>query len=117
MLACVRGSKPAKGQKTYPYLLGGCRWTSSGAPTSPTCPCAGAFFTRKVQAWRISNTLEADFYVEALNEAIRKFIPISSLHRASDVSSFEVKRGTSPSRQHLGHSLPQKHRSTDASAP
>lgn len=25
MLACVRGSKPAKGHKTYPYLLGGLR--------------------------------------------------------------------------------------------
>ena len=23
--ACVRGSKPAKGHKTYPYLLGGLR--------------------------------------------------------------------------------------------
>ncbi len=29
--------------------------------------------TRKVLAWRISNTLESDFYVEALNEAIQKF--------------------------------------------
>ena len=31
--------------------------------------------TRKVLAWRISNTLEADFCVEALNEAIDKFGP------------------------------------------
>jgi transposase InsO family protein len=31
--------------------------------------------TRKVLAWRISNTLEADFCVEALNEAIHKFGP------------------------------------------
>jgi len=29
--------------------------------------------TRKVLAWRISNTLEADFCVEALNKAIHKF--------------------------------------------
>jgi hypothetical protein len=29
--------------------------------------------TRKVLAWRISNTLEAEFCVEALNEAIHKF--------------------------------------------
>ena len=29
--------------------------------------------TRKVLAWRISNTLEADFCIEALNEAIAKF--------------------------------------------
>ena len=30
---------------------------------------------RKVLAWRISNTLEADFCVEALNEAIARFGP------------------------------------------
>ena len=30
-------------------------------------------FSRKVLAWRISNTLEADFCVEALNEAIHRF--------------------------------------------
>ncbi|WP_089850556.1 DDE-type integrase/transposase/recombinase [Salipiger marinus] len=29
------------------------------------------WFARKVLAWRISNTLEADFCVEALNRAIR----------------------------------------------
>ncbi len=29
--------------------------------------------TRKVLAWRLSNTLEADFCVEALNEAIHRF--------------------------------------------
>ncbi len=31
------------------------------------------WFTRKVLAWRISNTLEADFCSEALNEAVYKF--------------------------------------------
>ena len=33
------------------------------------------WFTRKVLAWRISNTLEAHFCVEALSEAIHKFGP------------------------------------------
>ncbi len=33
------------------------------------------WFTRKVLAWRISNTLEADFCVEALTEAIYRFGP------------------------------------------
>ena len=33
------------------------------------------WFTRKVLAWRISNTLEADFCIEALNEAIHRFGP------------------------------------------
>ena len=31
------------------------------------------WYTRKVLAWRISNTLEADFCVEALNEAMAKY--------------------------------------------
>jgi len=30
-------------------------------------------YTRKVLAWRISNTLEAGFYVYALNEALHKY--------------------------------------------
>ena len=30
------------------------------------------WFTRKVLAWRISNTLEAEFCLDALNEAIHK---------------------------------------------
>jgi len=34
-----------------------------------------AWFTRKVLAWRISNTLAADFCLKALNEAIHKFGP------------------------------------------
>ncbi len=33
------------------------------------------WFTRKVLAWRISNTLEAEFCVEALNEAVHRFGP------------------------------------------
>jgi len=33
------------------------------------------WYTRMVQSWRISNTLEADFCVEALNEAIYRFGP------------------------------------------
>ncbi|MDR0808065.1 MAG: IS3 family transposase [Gemmobacter sp.] len=41
-------SKPRKGHKTYPYLLGGCAWTGPvrpGVPTSPTLRCGAAFFT------------------------------------------------------------------------
>jgi putative transposase len=78
-------SRPAKGHKTYPYLLGGLR---VDRPNQVWCadityiPMRRGFlylvavmdwFTRKVLAWRISNTLEADFCVEALNEAIHKF--------------------------------------------
>lgn len=78
-------SRPAKGQKTYPYLLGGLR---VDRPNQVCCadvtylPMRRGFlylvaimdcFTRKVLAWRVSNTLEADFCVEALNEALYRF--------------------------------------------
>ena len=80
-------SRPVKGHKTYPYLLGGLR---VDRPNQVWCadityiPMRRGFlylvavmdwFTRKVLAWRISSTLEADFCVEALNEAIHKFGP------------------------------------------
>ncbi len=78
-------SKPAKGHKTCPYLLGGLRVER---PNQVWCaditylPMRKSYlylvavmdwFTRKVPARRISNTLEADFCVEALNEAIHKY--------------------------------------------
>ena len=78
-------SKPAKGHKSYPYLLGGLRVDRPGqvwcADITYLPMCRGFlylvaimdWFTRKVLAWRISNTLEADFCVEALNEAIHRF--------------------------------------------
>jgi putative transposase len=46
--------------------------------------------TRKVLAWRISNTLEADFCVEALNEAIARFGPpkIMNTDQGSQFTSF-----------------------------
>ncbi|CAM8658638.1 putative transposase OrfB [Paracoccaceae bacterium] len=68
-------SRPAKGHKTYPYLLGGLRVER---PNQVWCadityiPMRRGFlylvaimdwYTRKVLAWRISNTLEADFYL------------------------------------------------------
>jgi len=80
-------SRPAKGHKTYPYLLRGLR---VDRPNQVWCsditylPMRRGFLylvaimdwhTRKVLSWRISNTLEADFCVEALNEAIHKFGP------------------------------------------
>jgi putative transposase len=83
-------SRPAKGHKTYPYLLGGLRVER---PNQVWCADItylqmrrGFLYlvaimdrsTRKVLAWRISNTLEADFCVEALNEAIHRFGPPDS---------------------------------------
>ncbi|MBP8932295.1 MAG: IS3 family transposase [Paracoccus sp.] len=95
-------SRPAKGHKTYPYLLGGLRVER---PNQVWCaditylPMRKGFlylvaimdwFTRKVLAWRISNTLEADFCVEALNEAIHRFGPpeIMNTDQGSQFTSF-----------------------------
>ena len=84
-MACARGGKAAKGHKIYPYLL---RGLQVDRPNQVWCadityiPMRRGFLylvaimdwhTRKVLAWRISNTLEADLCVEALNEAIAKF--------------------------------------------
>jgi len=78
-------SKAARGHKIYPYLLRGLRVER---PNQVWCaditylPMRRGFLylvaimdwhTRKVLAWRISNTMEADFCVEALNEAIQRF--------------------------------------------
>jgi len=95
-------SKPAKGHKIYPYLLRGLR---VGRPNQVWCtditylPMRRGFLylvaimdwhTRKVLAWRISNTLEADFCVEALNEAVHKFGPpeIMNTDQGSQFTSF-----------------------------
>ncbi len=95
-------SKAAKGNKIYPYLLRGLR---VGRPNQVWCaditylPMRRGFlylvaimdwYTRKVLAWRISNTLEADFCVEALNEAIHKFGPpeIMNTDQGSQFTSF-----------------------------
>ncbi|MEP4067749.1 IS3 family transposase [Sulfitobacter sp.] len=95
-------SRPAKGHKTYPYLLKGLR---VDRPNQVWCaditylPMRRGFLylvaimdwhTRKVLAWRISNTLEADFCVEALNEAIHKFGPpeIMNTDQGSQFTSF-----------------------------
>ena len=55
---------------------------------------------RKVLAWRISNTLEAELCVDALNEAIHKFGPpyIMNTDQGSQFTSFawtdQLRRST-----------------------
>jgi len=80
-------SKPAPGNKIYPYLLSGMEITR---PNQVWCadityiPMARGFmylaiimdwYSRYVLSWRLSNTLDADFCVEALKEALRKGRP------------------------------------------
>jgi putative transposase len=81
----ARHEPPREGPQTYPYLLGGLR---VDRPNQVWCaditylPMRRGFlylvaimdwFTRKVLAWRVSNTPEANFCVEALSEALHRF--------------------------------------------
>ena len=95
-------SKAARGHKTYPYLLRGLR---VDRPNQVWCaditylPMRRGFLylvaimdwhTRKVLAWHISNTMEADFCVDALNETIARFGPpeIMNTDQGSQFTSF-----------------------------
>jgi putative transposase len=95
-------SRPAKGHKTYPYLLRGLRVDRPNQVWSADItylPMKRGFLyliaimdwhTRKVLAWRISNTYEAEFCVEALNEAIHRFGPPEMMNtdQGSQFTSF-----------------------------
>ncbi len=80
-----RTSIPARGSMIYPYLLSGLaieRPNHVWASDITYLPMAHGFmylvaildvYSRKVLAWRLSNTMTADFCVEALEEALAKF--------------------------------------------
>ena len=78
-------SKPAPGHRIYPYLLRKLAVTRPNqvwATDITYIPMARGFvylvaiidwFSRRVLAWRVSITLEADFCIEALEEALARF--------------------------------------------
>src|SRR3954451_13724055 len=78
-------SKPAAAHKIYPYLLGGLaidRVNQVWCADVTYIPMAKGFLylvvvmdwaSRAVLAWRLSNTLGADFCVEALEEALARY--------------------------------------------
>ena len=80
-----RTSQPAQGHKIYPYLLKGLtidRPNQVWASDICYVPMAKGFmyltvildwYSRRVLAWRISNSLEADPCIEALEEALRRY--------------------------------------------
>jgi putative transposase len=80
-------SKPAPGHQIYPYLLGSLKVTRPNqvwAADITYIPMARGFpylvaiidwYSRYVLSWRLSNTLDASFCVEALEEALRKGRP------------------------------------------
>ena len=77
-------SKPAPGHRIYPYLLRGLmidRPNQVWATDITYIPMARGFvylaavmdwFTRRILAWRLSNTMEASFCIDAVEEALAK---------------------------------------------
>ena len=84
---CPGTSVPAKGHTVYPYLLRGMKITRPNhvwAADITYIPMARGFlylvtiidwYSRYVLSWKLSNTLDADFCVEALEEALEKGKP------------------------------------------
>jgi putative transposase len=80
-----RTTKPAPGHKIYPYLLRGLEITRPNqvwAMDITYIPMARGFvylavvldwFSRRALSWRVSITLEDDFCVEALEEALARY--------------------------------------------
>jgi len=82
-----RTSKPGAGHKIYPYLLRGMKITHPNqvwAADITYIPMQKGFmylvvildwYSRYILAWRLSNSLESDFCLEALIEALKKGKP------------------------------------------
>lgn len=80
-----RTSKPGKGHKIYPYLLRDLvidRPNQVWATDISYIPMAKGFvylvavidwYSRKVLSWRLSNSMESDFCVDALEEALSRY--------------------------------------------
>jgi putative transposase len=80
-----RLSKPHPGHKVYPYLLRGLEITRAGqvwATDITYLPMARGFCylvavmdwaSRRVLSWRLSNTLDASFCIDALEEALARY--------------------------------------------
>jgi putative transposase len=80
-----RTSQPGKGHKIYPYLLRDLiidRPNQVWATDITYIPMAKGFMylvaimdwhTRRVLSWRVSNTLDTDFCIEALDEALKRY--------------------------------------------
>ena len=83
-----RTSRPALGHRVFPYLLRNAKVIRANQVWAAgiTClPMARGFLylvavmdwhSRYVVAWRLSNTLEADFWVDALQEALGRGRPV-----------------------------------------
>jgi putative transposase len=102
-----RTSIPARGATVYPYLLENMvieRPDQVWSSDLTYLPMAHGFLylmaildiaSRKVLAWRLSNTMEAAFCVEALEEALRRFGP-PEIFNTDQGSQFTSEDWTTP---------------------
>jgi putative transposase len=105
-----RTSQPAPGHKIYPHLLSGLKITRKNqvwATDITYIPMARGFlylvaiidvYSRYVLSWRLSNTLEVGFCVEALKEALRKGRP--DIFNTDQGAQFTSESFTGLLRQH-----------------
>lgn len=105
-----RTSRPAPGHKVYPYLLGDLKITRPNqvwAADITYIPMARGFlylvaiidwYSRCVLSWRLSNTLEADFCVEALEDALKRGKP--EIFNTDQGSQFTAENFTGILAQH-----------------
>ena len=102
-----RTSIPARGAQIYPYLLNGLaieRPNQVWASDISYLPMAHGFLylvaildvaSRKVLAWRLSNTMRTDFCVEALEEAMNKY-GVPEIFNTDQGSQFTSEDWTAP---------------------
>ena len=93
-------SKPAPGHRIYPYLLRGLtinRLNQVWATDISYIPMARGFvyltavmdwFTRRILAWRLSNTMEASFWIDAVVKSLQ--------NTAARKSSTPIRAASSP---------------------
>ena len=124
-------SKAAAEHKIYPYLLGGIaieRVNQVWCSDVTYIPMVKGFLylvvvmdwvSRAVLAWRLSNTLGADFCVEALEEALSRYGP-PEIFNTDQGSQFTSDDYTGTLKDHGimismdGKSLPSRRRGADA---
>jgi len=105
-----RTSQPAAGHKIYPYLINGIKITRPNqvwAADITYIPMARGFlylvaiidvYSRYVLSGRLSNTLDADFCVEALHEALKRGRP--EIFNTDQGSQFTSEAFTGLLKQH-----------------
>jgi len=104
-------SKPAKGHKIYPYLL---RNLEVNRPNQVWCtdltyiPMAKGFLylvvimdwhTRKVLSWRLSNSMDTSFCIDALEDALDQY-PAPDIFNSDQGSQFTSDAFTSLLKEH-----------------